>query len=107
MKNNCILGFAGTRPHRTDLKRMMEVGRLGKSGHGVGRRRFPHCGNILSIVWKNGEKFFHCVEKSPKLFPLCGKNGPFFPQCGKYFSIVWKNREIVFHTVENLAFASM
>ena len=34
---------------------------------------FPHCGNIFSIVWKNGEKFFHCVEKSPKLFPLRGK----------------------------------
>ena len=23
---------------------------------------FPHCGNILSIVWKNREKVFHCVE---------------------------------------------
>ena len=53
----------------------------------------------FSTPWK---KFFHCVEKSPKVFPLCGKNGPFFPQCGKYFSIAWKNREKVFHTVENL-----
>jgi len=23
---------------------------------------FPQCGNIISIVWKNGEKVFHCVE---------------------------------------------
>ena len=36
------------------------------------------------------EKFFHCVEKSRKVFPLCGKIGPIFPQCGKIFSTVWK-----------------
>ena len=42
------------------------------------------------------------MEKSLKVFPLRGKNGPVFPQCGKYFSIAWKNREKVFHTVENL-----
>jgi hypothetical protein len=23
---------------------------------------FPHCGKMFSIVWKNPEKFFHCVE---------------------------------------------
>ena len=23
---------------------------------------FPQCGNIFSIVWKNREKVFHCVE---------------------------------------------
>jgi hypothetical protein len=24
---------------------------------------FPHCGKLFSIVWKNPENFFHCVEK--------------------------------------------
>ena len=67
---------------------------------------FPHCGNIFSIVWKNPENFFHCVEKSLKVFPLRGKNGPVFPQCGKYFSIAWKNREKVFHTVENTPYVA-
>jgi len=65
---------------------------------------FPLCGKIpktFSIVWKKRQKFFHCVEKSLKVFPFRGKNGPVFPQCGKYFSIAWKNREKVFHTVEN------
>ena len=51
----------------------------------------------FSTLWKH---FFHCVEKSLKVFPLRGKNRPVFPQCGKYFSIAWKNPEIVFHTVE-------
>ena len=23
---------------------------------------FPHRGNFFSIVWKNRENFFHCVE---------------------------------------------
>ena len=44
----------------------------------------------FSTPWK---KFFHCVENRRKVFPLCGKNGPFFPQCGKItkkFSILWK-----------------
>jgi hypothetical protein len=41
---------------------------------------FPHRGNIFSIVWKNAEIFFHCVEKP----------GQIFPQCGKLFSTVWK-----------------
>jgi len=65
---------------------------------------FPLCGKIpktFSIVWKKRQKFFHCMEKTLKVFPLRGKNGPVFPQCGKYFSIAWKNREKVFHTVEN------
>ena len=57
---------------------------------------FPHRGNILSIVWKNVEKFFHCVEKSLKVFPLRGK-------IGQIFSIVWKNQQILFHSVENHA----
>ena len=48
---------------------------------------FPHCGNIFSIAWKNRQKFFHCVEKSLKVFPLRGKNGPVFPQCGNIYSI--------------------
>ena len=43
--------------------------------------------DIFSTVWK---KFFHCVEKSGKSFPLCGKIGRIFPPCGKKFSIVWK-----------------
>ena len=41
---------------------------------------FPQCGNIFSIVWKNRETFFHCVEKSgpffhgvENIFPHCGK----------------------------------
>ena len=38
-------------------------------------------------MWK---LFFHCVEKSPKSFPLRGKIGLVFPQCGKLFSTVWK-----------------
>ena len=41
----------------------------------------------FSTVWK---LFFHCVEKSPKSFPLRGKNGLVFPRCGKLFSTVWK-----------------
>ena len=55
----------------------------------------------LSPTRRREEPFFHCVEKTAKVFPLRGKNGPVFPQCGKYFSIAWKNREKVFHTVEN------
>ena len=39
----------------------------------------------------NSETFFHCVEKSRNIFPLCGKIGRFFPPCGKLFSTVWKN----------------
>jgi hypothetical protein len=46
----------------------------------------------FSTLWKH---FFHCVEKSRKLFPLCGKNG-------KSFSIVWKTDEKFFHCVENI-----
>ena len=44
---------------------------------------FPLCGKTaksFSIVWKNWplfstvwKHFFHCVEKSTKYFPLCGK----------------------------------
>ena len=30
---------------------------------------FPHCGNIFSIVWKNRENFFHCVENFSSLNP--------------------------------------
>ena len=30
---------------------------------GGGRRSFPQCGKSFSIVWKNGGKFFHCVDK--------------------------------------------
>ena len=41
---------------------------------------FPRCGNIFSIVWKNAENFFHCVEKTALVFP----------RCGKLFSTVWK-----------------
>ena len=41
----------------------------------------------FSTVWKH---FFHCVEKSRKSFPCCGKNGPFFPHRGKLFSTLWK-----------------
>ena len=37
------------------------------------------------------------MEKSRKVFPLCGK-------IAKTFSIVWKNPEKVFHTVENFGF---
>ncbi len=33
---------------------------VGKNGHGV--LDFPQCGKIFSIVWKNGENFFHTVE---------------------------------------------
>ena len=37
--------------------------------------RFPQCGNILSIVWKNPEKVFHCVENRIQEFreasPFC------------------------------------
>ena len=58
----------------------------------------------FSTLWK---KVFHCVEKSPKSFPLCGKNRPFFPHCGKKFSIAWKIREKVFHCVENFRPASL
>jgi len=46
----------------------------------------------FSTLWKHS---FHCVEKSRKLFPLCGKNG-------QSFSIVWKNPENFFHCVEKM-----
>ncbi|HOU21569.1 MAG TPA: hypothetical protein PKX16_05035, partial [Kiritimatiellia bacterium] len=61
---------------------------------------FPHCGNIFSIVWKNPENFFHCVEKTAKVFPLCGKIAESFSIAWKKwacFSTVWK---IFFHSVE-------
>jgi len=44
----------------------------------------------FSTLWKH---FFHCVEKSRKLFPLRGK-------IGQIFSIAWKNLENIFHAVE-------
>ena len=47
----------------------------------------------FSTLWKH---FFHCVEKSRKLFPLCGK-------IAESFSIAWKNRQNIFHCVENSA----
>ena len=34
--------------------------------------RFPHCGNIFSIVWKNREKVFHTVENFSRRLLLCG-----------------------------------
>jgi len=30
--------------------------------------RFPHRGNISSIVWKIPKNFFHCVEKNGIFF---------------------------------------
>ena len=40
--------------------------------HGKITPFFPHCGKILSIVWKNRKKVFHCVENLwlpiPQLF---------------------------------------
>ena len=51
---------------------------------------FPHRGKSFSIVWKNPEKFFHCVEKLASFFHSVET---FFPLCGKIakkFSIVWK-----------------
>ena len=38
-----------------------------KSFPRCGKKRpiFPQCGKKFSIAWKNGEKVFHCVEKSP------------------------------------------
>ena len=51
-------------------------------------------------MWKNPEYFFHCVEKTAKVFPLCGK-------IAESFSIAWKKRacfstvwKIFFHSVE-------
>ena len=56
-----------------------------------GRPKVFHSVELFSIVWKNGENIFHCVEKSgcffhsvETFFPLCGK-------IAKSFSIVWKN----------------
>jgi hypothetical protein len=46
-------------------------------------------------VWKNGEKFFHCVEKIGLIFPLRGKSR-------YYFSIVWTKMARIFHGVENI-----
>jgi len=51
----------------------------------------------FSTLWK---KFFHCVEKSHKVFPLRGKIAESFSIVWKkraYFSTVWKN---IFHSVE-------
>jgi hypothetical protein len=51
-------------------------------------------------VWKNPQNFFHCVEKTAKVFPLCGKIAESFSIAWKKwacFSTVWK---IFFHSVE-------
>jgi hypothetical protein len=40
-------------------------------------------------VWKKPEMFFHCVEKTAKVFPLRGK-------FAEIFSIVWKTRWAAF-----------
>jgi hypothetical protein len=56
--------------------------------------RFPHCGKLISILWKKSRKVFHSVEKIPKSFPYCGK-------FREKFSILWKKSRKVFHTVEN------
>jgi len=57
----------------------------------------------FSIVWKNRQKFFHCVEKFGPGFPHCGKFTP-------YFSTLWKNSSSrvggIFHTVEKLSHAA-
>jgi hypothetical protein len=44
-------------------------------------RDFPHRGNIFSIVWKNPETFFHCVENPADFFHRVEN---FFPQYGKW-----------------------
>ena len=56
----------------------------------------------FSTVWKH---FFHCVEKSRNIFPLCGKIGLFFPRCGKLFSTVWKTSPILHSSFFILNFA--
>ena len=56
----------------------------------------------FSTVWKH---FFHCVEKSRNIFPLCGKIGLVFPRCGKLFSTVWKTSPILHSSFFILNFA--
>jgi hypothetical protein len=36
---------------------------------------FPHCGKLFSMVWKNREIFFHCVEKRARLAMPAGIPG--------------------------------
>ncbi len=43
---------------------------------------FPRCGKSFSIVWKNGGKFFHCVEKSPGAPGLAVRRGRGFSRRG-------------------------
>ena len=43
--------------------------RSGKPPKTALKPSFPQCGQILSIVWKNPENFFHCVEKMGLFFP--------------------------------------
>ena len=74
--------------------------RSGKPQKTAQIQSFPHCGNILSIVWKNPENFFHCVEKTANVFPLCGKIAESISIAWKKracFSTVWKH---FFHSVE-------
>ncbi len=44
------------------------------------RPGFPWCGKHFSMLWKNGDCFFHSVEN----------RGRFFSRCGKLFSTPWK-----------------
>ena len=48
-----------------------------------GRRIFPQCGNIFSIVWKNREKVFHCVENLGDPFFLTGESRKGLRAAGK------------------------
>jgi hypothetical protein len=51
-------------------------------------------------VWKNGEKFFHCVEKTAKVFPLCGKIAESFSIAWKKWPVISTVWKIFFHSVE-------
>jgi len=51
---------------------------------------FPHCGNILSIVWKNPEKNFHSVEKSGLVFHS-GEN--------LWFMVIYRGQAVGFQLV--------
>ncbi len=55
-------------------------------------KTFTHRGKYFSIAWKNRQKLFHTVEKSPLTFPYRGK----------YISIAWKIPKKLFHPVEKL-----
>ena len=57
------------------LLRLTMCGRADRLAGGGRKGRFPRCGKMGSMVWKNGKNGFHGVEVFPKLASMAWKNG--------------------------------